>query len=82
VGYEGGICSPIAAIARNKALSGCIASTDRSFMHLWTEVVLELAVAVRVDVLEQIVDARFRPIYRPYQKSCEQVATMMVSDVP
>jgi hypothetical protein len=71
MGYEGGLCSPIAAIARNKALSGCIASTNRAFMHLWTEVMLELAVAVRVDVLEQIIDARFWPIYNPYQKSYE-----------
>jgi hypothetical protein len=71
MGYEGGLCSPIAAIARNKALSGCIASTSRSITHLWTEVVLELTVAVRVDILEQTVDARFWPGYSPYQKSGE-----------
>jgi len=40
VSDEDGFRSPIAAIASDKTLSGGIAATNRSFMHLWTKIML------------------------------------------
>ena len=59
MGHERGFDAAVAIISGDEALPRGVPPTDRSFVHARTEIVLELAVVILIDVLEQVADPHF-----------------------
>ena len=51
------------SVSRNIAMTPCVTSADRSFVDWGTEIVLEVAIIVKVQVFKHITDPRFVPVY-------------------